>query len=132
MICGKNIPFISTIKSPKVRMRSASVYLESMRECLISSLLVSTSFLTKGMGFKPQKPVKWKQNGLRHSAASYWFAGCNDAGRVAGYLGNSAAVIHRHYRELVTPADAVKWFSIVPERAANILPMPNAAIATAN
>ena len=75
-----------------------------------------------GKGLKPLKPVKWKANGLRHSAASYWFAGCNDAGRVAGYLGNSAAVIHRHYRELVKPADAVKWFSIVPERAANVLP----------
>jgi integrase len=77
-------------------------------------------------GFKSLKPVKWKANGLRHSAASYWFAGCNDAGRVAGYLGNSATVIHRHYRELVTPADAVKWFSIMPERAANVLPMPQA------
>ena len=80
-------------------------------------------------GLKPMKPVKWKPNGLRHSAASYWFAGCNDAGRVAGYLGNSAAVIHRHYRELVTPADAVKWFGIKPERAANVLPMPQAAAA---
>jgi len=80
-------------------------------------------------GLKPVKPVKWKANGLRHSAASYWFAGCNDAGRVAGYLGNSAAVIHRHYRELVTPADAVKWFGIKPERAANVLPMPQAVTA---
>ena len=73
--------------------------------------------------------VKWKPNGLRHSAASYWFAGCNDAGRVAGYLGNSAAVIHRHYRELVRPADAVKWFSILPESAVNVLPLAAASVA---
>jgi len=77
----------------------------------------------KDEDIKPQKPVKWKANGLRHSAASYLFAACNDAGRVAGYLGNSAAVIHRHYRELVKPSDAVKWFSVVPEQAANVLPM---------
>lgn len=73
--------------------------------------------------------VKWKPNGLRHSAASYWFAGCNDAGRVAGYLGNSAAVIHKHYRELVRPADAVKWFSILPESAVNVLPLAAASVA---
>ncbi len=73
--------------------------------------------------------LKWKANALRHSAASYWFAGCNDAGRVAGYLGNSAAVIHRHYRELVRPADAVKWFSIMPEKPANVLPMRAAVVA---
>jgi integrase len=68
-------------------------------------------------GIKPQEPVKWKANGLRHSAASYMFALSNDAGRVAGYLGNSAAVIHRHYRELVTPADAKRWFGIAPTKA---------------
>jgi len=82
-------------------------------------------------GFKPQKPVKWKANGLRHSCASYMFALSNDAGRIAGFLGNSAAVIHRHYRELVRPADAVKWFAISPEQAANVLPMQQAAVAVA-
>jgi hypothetical protein len=25
------------------------------------------------------------------------------------------AVIHRYYRELVRPADAVKWFAVAPE-----------------
>jgi integrase len=83
-------------------------------------------------GLKPQKPVKWKANGLRHSAASYMFALSNDAGRVAGYLGNSAAVVHRHYREIVTPSAAKAWFSIIPERATNVLPMAQAAIATVN
>ena len=61
--------------------------------------------------------MAWKANGLRHSAASYLFSLSNDAGRVAGYLGNSAAVIHRHYRELVRPADAVKWFAVMPKGA---------------
>ncbi|MGO8839072.1 MAG: tyrosine-type recombinase/integrase [Limisphaerales bacterium] len=68
-----------------------------------------------------QKPVKWKANGLRHSFASYRFAQTGDAGRVAGELGNSAAVVFRHYRELVRPADAVKWFAVAPEQAANVV-----------
>jgi len=58
--------------------------------------------------------VAWKANALRHSCASYMFALSNDAGRVAGFLGNSAAVVHRHYREIVKPAAAKSYFSIKP------------------
>ena len=58
--------------------------------------------------------VAWKANGCRHSFASYSFALCADAGRVAGYCGNSPGVIHRHYKQLCTPADAQKFFSIKP------------------
>jgi hypothetical protein len=47
---------------------------------------------------------------------------------VAGELGNSAAVVHKHYRELVKPADAERWFAVKPDAAANIVTMP-AAIA---
>ncbi|MGO9202705.1 MAG: tyrosine-type recombinase/integrase [Limisphaerales bacterium] len=79
-------------------------------------------------GMKPQKPLEWKANALRHSYASYRFALTGDAGRVAGELGNSAAVVHRHYRELVKPADAERWFNVKPERPPNILAMPAAAV----
>jgi integrase len=68
--------------------------------------------------------VKWKANALRHSYASYRFALTNDAGRVAGECGNSAAVIHRHYRELVKKSDAERWFNMKPEAPANVLAMP--------
>lgn len=72
--------------------------------------------------------LKWKHNALRHSYASYRFADTGDAGRVAGELGNSAAVVHKHYRELVKPADAVKWFAIRPARPAeNVVALPTAA-----
>ena len=66
--------------------------------------------------------VAWKANGCRHSFASYSFALCADAGRVAGYCGNSPGVIHRHYKQLCTPADAQKFFSIKPAIAVNVLP----------
>lgn len=56
--------------------------------------------------------VEWKGNALRHSYASYRFALTNDAGRVAGELGNSATVVHRHYRELVSVKEAERWFEI--------------------
>lgn len=73
---------------------------------------------------KAARPVVWKQNGLRHSYASYRFAQTSDAGRVAGELGNSASVVHRHYRELTKPADAEKWFAVRPaDVPANVVPM---------
>ena len=77
-----------------------------------------------------QKAVKWKANGLRHSFASYSFALTNDAGRIAGFLGNSAKVVHRHYRELVKPSDAVKWFAVKPEGAPGVRPEIPASVTT--
>jgi integrase len=72
-------------------------------------------------GIKAQKPIVWKSNALRHSYASYRFAQTSDAGRVAGELGNSAAVIFRHYNKLVTPAEAEEWFKVRPELPRNVL-----------
>lgn len=58
--------------------------------------------------------VRWKGNALRHSFGSYRAAMLADAGRVAAEMGNSAGIVHRHYRQLVTPAEAEKWFAIMP------------------
>lgn len=65
--------------------------------------------------------VRWKPNGLRHSYASFQFAITGDAGRVAGELGNSVAVVHRHYRELVKPPEAAQWFAIRPQAPSNVV-----------
>jgi integrase len=73
--------------------------------------------------------IKWKANALRHSFASYRFAQTGDAGRVAGELGNSASVVHKHYRELVTPAAAAQYFDIKPAPAVNVVAMPSQAVA---
>jgi len=72
--------------------------------------------------------IDWKRNALRHSYASYRFAETTDAGKVAGELGNSVNMVHKHYRELVTRQDADKWFNIKPEKAAsNIISVANAS-----
>jgi integrase len=71
--------------------------------------------------------VAWKANALRHSYASYRFAQTGDAGRVAGEMGNSAAVVHRHYRELVRPVDAERWFGGRPSIPSNVTVLPAVA-----
>jgi len=70
--------------------------------------------------------IRWKRNAMRHSFASYMFAILNDAGRVAGMCGNSPKVIHRHYKQLCTQADAERFFEIKPPKTvvASILTVP--------
>ena len=67
--------------------------------------------------------IRWPKNGLRHSYATYRLAQCQDAAKVALEMGNTPAMIFRHYRELVTPRDAAAWWSIAPKQAANVMPM---------
>ncbi|HNQ90685.1 MAG TPA: tyrosine-type recombinase/integrase [Verrucomicrobiota bacterium] len=85
------------------------------------------SFYSAQQATAKKAGIAWKSNALRHSYASYRFAELQDAGRVAGELGNSAAIVHRHYRELVTPQDATRWFSLRPQAPANVIAIPTAA-----
>ena len=79
-------------------------------------------------GIKPLASVKWKANALRHSFASYRLAILQDAGKVSYEMGNSKKMVFEHYRELVKPADAEKWFDVKPaESPENVLPMTAAA-----
>jgi integrase len=56
----------------------------------------------------------WQENGLRHSFISYRLAVLHDTARVALEAGNSPEVIFGHYRELVTPEAAERWFAVKP------------------
>jgi integrase len=60
--------------------------------------------------------VPWKNNALRHSYISYRVAESGDVNRTALEAGNSPAMIFSNYRELVTPQEAKKWFSILPSK----------------
>lgn len=57
---------------------------------------------------------RWKHNALRHSFISYRVAQTNDVPKVALEAGNSPRMVFSHYRELVRPTEAEKWFGIVP------------------
>lgn len=56
--------------------------------------------------------IAWPNNALRHSYASYRLAQCHDAAKVALEMGNSPAIIFRHYQQLVTPAEATAWWHL--------------------
>ncbi len=60
--------------------------------------------------------IQWVRNGLRHSFCSYRVAVTGDPALVASEAGDSANMIHKHYRALVTRAEGVAWFALVPGR----------------
>jgi len=60
----------------------------------------------------------WPHDAMRHSAASYQLAQSQDAARTALNLGHSPDVLFRHYREVVRPEEAERFFDISPALAA--------------
>ena len=68
----------------------------------------------------------WKRNALRHSFINYRVADTKDVAKVSLEAGNSPQMIFNHYRELVRPADAKTWFSIVPGGEGKVIEMRKA------
>lgn len=66
--------------------------------------------LRKALKFK-----KWPKDVTRHTAASYWLAGGSDIGHVADMMGNSPNILKRHYKALVTTAQAVEFWNAVAQ-----------------
>lgn len=77
---------------------------------------------------QPRK-FEWKHNALRHSFISYRVAAVQNVAQVALEAGNSPQMIFRNYRQLVTEAEAAKWFAIQPTTEANIVPMHKGLVA---
>jgi integrase len=71
--------------------------------------------------------AKWKANALRHSFISYRLAETQSANQVALEAGNSPAMIFKHYRELVTPAQAKQYFAVTPVTPENVVRLASAA-----
>jgi integrase len=66
----------------------------------------------------------WPANALRHGFASYHLARFTDAAKLALELGHAdQELIFRHYRELVKPEQAEKYWNIRPERETSLASM---------
>lgn len=63
---------------------------------------------------------KWPDNGMRHSFGSYHFAEHNNAALTATELGHrgETRTLFSHYRRLVKPKDAARYWQIMPGTAA--------------
>jgi integrase len=68
--------------------------------------------------------VKWPGNSLRHSFASYHLAHFKNAAATALELGHhDTRITFAHYRELVKPKDAERYWNIRPSISEKIVPL---------
>jgi integrase len=60
--------------------------------------------------------IDYKQNCIRHSFCSYAIAAGWSLAEVIAYMGHGGgpAMVHSHYRNVVSPEDGKKWFSLMP------------------
>ena len=70
-----------------------------------------------------QAGLKWKDNGLRNSFASYRLAVIKSTAQVALEMGNSPRMVEQSYLELVTEQEAARWWKIAKSCAGNIVPI---------
>jgi len=63
---------------------------------------------------------RWPKNAPRHSFCSYHLAKFQNAGKTALEAGHTEQVLFNSYREIVTPADADEFWSILPKRRSRI------------
>ena len=61
------------------------------------------------------KMKDWPLDIMRHTAASMMLARDQSADAVALQLGNSPAILHKHYKNLVTDAEAAEFWNLTPE-----------------
>lgn len=66
-------------------------------------------------------PLRWPHDVLRHSFATHWMAAHSHEGQLAEMLGNSPAIIQRHYKGLATAKEGAKYFKIEPQSFNNVI-----------
>lgn len=81
---------------------------ESGHVCPLHDPIAPIAWRTREAG------VEWLHNGLRHSFGSYRMAIVKNEAQVALEMGNSPAMVFRHYRAVVSDEKAAEWFGVVP------------------
>jgi hypothetical protein len=89
--------------------------------CPITAASVDVIWQQQFLKLCDDAKVSRKRNGLRHAFCTYHFAAYANENQTAQQAGNSPAMIHGHYKGLATKAEAEKWFSVQPSRAANVI-----------
>ena len=65
--------------------------------------------------------LKWRTNALRHSYGTYRMAVLKDMPQLSYEMGNSIAMIRRHYHEAVHESEGANWFAVWPDWPSNVI-----------
>jgi integrase len=80
-----------------------------------------------GFTFGKDKTRPWPKDVLRHCYGSYWLAVHKDRPHLAELMGNSLAIIKRHYRRAIPLAVAQEFWTLSPPEPGKIISIPAAA-----
>jgi integrase len=107
-------------KISKTRARRLVPILENLRVWLQPIAKLSGPVVERELRYRHEAAreragiEEWPENCMRHSFVSYRLAATQNAPQTALESGHDQAVLFKHYRELVRPKDAERFFSIRP------------------
>jgi integrase len=113
----------------KVRMKRAVTIQPNLAAWLRAYPLEKYPIMPRGfrrLRLKFRKHFNLCHDVLRHTFISMFVAKFRSMGEAALQAGNSESIIRKHYLDLKSPAEAEKFFSILPKRAApaaNMVPL---------
>jgi integrase len=121
----RNFIEVRASKSKTARRRLVTI-LPNLRTWLEPRLQAEGKIIPSGLSAKMEAACKaagidpWPHNGLRHSYASYHIAQFKDAAALALQMGHTTTdMLFDHYREVVSPQDAEKYWNIIPQPASD-------------
>jgi integrase len=108
----------------KTRARRLVPILDNLRDWLTpiaktSGKITAVNFNRRASAVRKAAGItEWPDNALRHSFVSYRLADTANAAQTALESGHAQAVLFAHYREIVKPKDAARFFNIRPSASA--------------
>ena len=77
-----------------------------------TNLVIGKNFYKRFDDFRKANNIKWVNNGLRHSAATYYLALTKNAYLTAEQMGHAVDVLKQHYNGLAREKEAIAYFNI--------------------
>lgn len=78
--------------------------------------ITERNFQQRFKKFRDDNKIKWVNNGLRHSAATYYLALTKNAYLTAEQMGHAVDVLKQHYNGLAREKEAIEYFAICPSK----------------
>ncbi len=108
------LPALAAWLAPLAK-KTGPVHVKKYHQKLRAARLDAIAALAKQQVGTPNL-TEWPHNALRHSFVSYRLSSVGNAAQVALEAGHGQAMLHRHYKALVTPAEGEAWFALRPEK----------------
>jgi integrase len=91
-----------------------SVLLDWLNRVPRDQPLIPLGFSRRLKSYQRDLQIRWIPDGLRHSFATYWLGVHQNRNRLAELMGNSPAIIGRHYLKPVSRSEAQRFWVMTP------------------